>query len=703
MLSRITILSILTLQPALTAPPRISYATYLGGTGGEIANAIATDSDGNYYVAVQTDSPNYRLLPAGQSLSGGSDIVVSKFSPTNTLIYATAIGGSGTDIPLKAVVDTDGSLFVSFSTTSTNFPRPTGSTVGGGTAGAGVLKLNPAGTLAAVALLSAPQAASAFGLTLDSNRNVWITGQTPGFTGQAGALQSTAAGGTDVFVARLNNTLTQLNYFTYIGGPSDDAGYMIAVDPSGNVYVAGVSGSTAFPTGASKPFPAAGMFVLKLDPVANRILFATYLGSGVIHDLILDGADLWTCGTYTGTGLASTPDALQTKYGGVADGMLVRLNATDGLISYSTFLGGSNGDFANAIARDPSGNIVVYGNTTSVDFPITSDALRRSLGPGITPFIAVVDAGGRLLYASYTSGSGTFEPGIALALDPRGNAIAVGPTNGTTFPTTPGSFQPASGGGQDAYLIRIELVSPSDPDLSRAAIQNAASFRGGAVAPGEVITIYPANAGPAALVTAALTPDRKISTQIGATRVLFDEVPAPMVYTIAGQMSLVVPYAVQGKQFTRVAVEYNGVKSRPMAIPVVPIAPGVFTVASGTAQAAALNQDGSVNSAQLPAARGSVVVFFLTGEGQTAPAGVDGRLNEFARLEDFPQPIQAPKVTIGGQPATVLFGAGAPNFLAGLMQFNVTIPEGITPGSAVPVQVSFGNITTQPGVTIAVR
>ena len=223
------------------------------------------------------------------------------------------------------------------------------------------------------------------------------------------------------------------------------------------------------------------------------------------------------------------------------------------------------------------------------------------------------------------------------------------------------------------------------------------------MAAGEVVTIYPANAGPQALVTAALTPDRRVATLIGGTRVLFDDTPAPMVYTVMGQMSLVVPYAVQGKLFTRLVVEYNGVKSRPLAVPIATVAPGIFTIASGTGSAALLNQDGSVNSPQRPADRGSVVVFFATGEGQTNPAGVDGRLNEFTRLEDFPQPIQTPRVTIGGQPASILFAAGAPGFLAGLMQFNVRVPEGIAPGPDTLREISFGGVTSQPGVTIALR
>ena len=203
-----------TILPAIGATPRISYATYLGGSAADIANSITTDGDGNYFVAIQTSSTNYPRLPAGQSFAGDLDIVISKFSPTNVLLYSTVVGGSGIDTPYQAVADTDGSLYVSFSTTSTNFPKPPGSILGGGAGGTGVFKLNPAGTLAAVALLTAPAGTAAFGLTLDSSRKVWIKGGSTGIPGQTGTIQAAAAGGADIFVASLNNALTQIGYFT---------------------------------------------------------------------------------------------------------------------------------------------------------------------------------------------------------------------------------------------------------------------------------------------------------------------------------------------------------------------------------------------------------------------------------------------------------------------------------------------------------
>ena len=696
------------LLPAFAGPPRLSYSTYLGGSGSELVDTITTDSAGNYYVAAHTNSPNYPRLPVGQSFSGDLDIVVSKFSPANALLYSTVIGGSGSDTPGNAAVDSDGNLYLTFSTTSTNFPRPSGSVIGGSAAGTGVLKLSPSGTLTAVALFACPPPAFASGLTLDANGNVWICGGTTGFAGQTGAIQRDVAGGGDIFVARFNSALTQIGYFTYLGTAAEENASRIGLDAAGNVYLLGNGGSASFPTGGGKAFPGAGSFAVKLDTVNNKVLFATYLTAGTGGSgLVVDGADVWVAANSSGTGFTPTPDAAQTVYaGGFNDMILARLNASDGQIRYATYFGGNGGDFANGLALDPAGNLIIFGNTSSTNFPVTPDALRKTASAQTTGFIAVIDGGGRLLYSSYLGGSGTFDFGLAIAVDAAGNAIVGGGTTSADFPVTAGAFQTQRGSGgdvPDGYVTRVEFVAAADPNLTRAAVQNAASFRGGAIAPGEVVVIYPSNAGPANLVTAALTADRKISTLIGATRVLFDGTPAPMVYTVKGQASFTVPYALAGKSFTRVVVEYNGVSSRPMAFPVTAAAPGIFTIASGTGPAALFNENGSPNSAQNPADRGSIIVFFASGEGQTSPAGVDGRLNEFARLEDYPRPLQTVKVTVGGLPAEILYAGGAPSFLAGLMQFNVRMSPGVQPGPSVLLEVTIGTNTSQPAVTLAVK
>jgi uncharacterized protein (TIGR03437 family) len=165
-----------------------------------------------------------------------------------------------------------------------------------------------------------------------------------------------------------------------------------------------------------------------------------------------------------------------------------------------------------------------------------------------------------------------------------------------------------------------------------------------------------------------------------------------------------VPYEVTGQSSTLMQVSYTAttgtLQTAVWALPVAASAPGVFTVdATGTGQAAVVNQDGSVNSAANPAARGSVVSIYATGEGQTSPAGVTGSVTG-----SNPQsPVLPVTVTIGGVAAAVQYAGSAPNEVAGLLQVNAVVPPGVGPGSAVPVTVSVGGVVSQGVVVIAVN
>ncbi len=684
--------------------PRITYLSYHGGSGFDGLGGGATDSAGNYYVANLTDSPNFPRLPAGQPSPGSFDLAVAKFSPTNQLLYLTILGGPAAENAFRLLADADGTLLVAFGTSSTSFPRPAGSVVGAGVTGTGVLRLTSAGALSAVAVLEAPVETGAFGLALDAQRNIWISGRTAGFPGRAGAIQAAPAGGQDIYVARFNSALTAVTYLTYLGSVADELGVRVAADSSG-VYVTGANAGASFPTGPSPALPGTGPFVVKIDPSANRILWVRYLGDGSgPNGLALDGASLWVLATSTRTNFTPTADALQSAYGGGdSDAMLVRLNATTGAVEYATWFGGAAGDFGSGLSIDPFGNAVVVGSTGSNNLPLSADALQRQLAGLTDLFLLVADAGGRSLYSSYLGGGGS-DFGVDAIADAQGNAILIGLTNSTNLAVAGPPMMAQFGGQFDTLIASLELVAAGDVSLTRAAIQNAASFRGGPVAPGEIVTIYPANAGPPALVGAQLTSERRIATLLAGTRVLFDDVAAPLVYVVRGQISAVVPYDVAGRAFTRIVVEFNGVRSRPVAIPVVAAAPGIFTAnGSGSGAAVVVNQDGSLNGPASPAPRGTIVIFFATGEGQTNPPGVNGRLNEFSRLEDFPAPAAPISVTMGGRPADILFGAGAPGFLAGLIQFNVRVPDTVTPGDSVALVVAIGGAASPPGVTIAIR
>jgi uncharacterized protein (TIGR03437 family) len=186
---------------------------------------------------------------------------------------------------------------------------------------------------------------------------------------------------------------------------------------------------------------------------------------------------------------------------------------------------------------------------------------------------------------------------------------------------------------------------------------------------------------------------------VAGARILFDDVPAPLIYVSARQSAAVAPYSVDGHATTSVVVEYNGLKSAPLIVPVVAARPGLFSAdSSGSGQGAILNQDYKYNSADIPAPRGTYVSLYGTGEGQTIPAGIDGSV----AVSVLPKPVLPVKVTLGGTPIDPLQYAGAaPSSIAGLFQINIRIPCDAPLGN-VPVVVDIGGVKSQAGLTVAI-
>jgi uncharacterized protein (TIGR03437 family) len=207
--------------------------------------------------------------------------------------------------------------------------------------------------------------------------------------------------------------------------------------------------------------------------------------------------------------------------------------------------------------------------------------------------------------------------------------------------------------------------------------------------------------GPTVLAGAQLDSRGYISTLNSGTQVLFDGVAAPVIYTQAAQVSVVVPYEVSGKTSTQVRVAYQGQTSNTVSVGVLAVLPSIFTAdSSGNGPASAINQDGTVNSPNNPAPTGSYVSLFATGEGQTNPIGIDGKPATVPAPVPAAQPVTA---TIGGLPAAVQYAGGSPGSVAGLFQVNIQIPQGVTPGGSVPVVISVGGQSSQANVTVAVR
>jgi uncharacterized repeat protein (TIGR03803 family) len=317
------------------------FSTYYGGSSHDQAYGIAVDSSG-VYVAGNTTSPNYPTVNAFQTTNAGNnDAFLTKFATNgSSVFYSTFLGGAGGGTQAYSVaVDSSESPYVTGVTVSPSFPLMNPFQTTSSTSGTIFLtKFAPAGNaLVYSTYFGGTNGQSAGSVAVDSSGNAYISGGTTSsnFPTQ-NAFQATAGGNWDVIVAKFNSTGSALIYSTYIGGRSDDFGDALAVDSSGNAYVAGYTESANFP---------------------------------------------------------ATPNAFQPIIGGGWDAFVLELNATGNGLIYASYLGGSGLDAGDAITLDPYANVYVSGTEASTNFPVTSNAFQSSYGGGSSDaFLTVVGA-----------------------------------------------------------------------------------------------------------------------------------------------------------------------------------------------------------------------------------------------------------------------------------------------------------------------
>lgn len=277
----------------------------------------------------------------------------------------------------------------------------------------------------------------------------------------------------------------------------------------------------------------------------------------------------------------------------------------------------------------------------------------------------------------------------------RGGSYLFGADTARSAARYPSDVRVAFGGGG----FRLALDFPSDLlDPSIQQIANAASGLSGSLSPGEIVCIRGVNIGPPKPSSATTGQSGTLATQLSGIRVLFEGIPAVLLYVSSEQVNAVVPYALAGRVSAQIMLDSRGQTSAPVAVAVAPASPGIFTAnAAGRGQAVALNQDGSLNSTSNPAARDSFVTLYATGEGQTVPTGVDGILGG----AQLPAPILPVEILIGDVVAELQYAGGAPGQVAGLLQINARVPLDVQPGQQ-PVLLRVGEATSQPDVFIMV-
>ena len=367
------------------------------------------------------------------------------------------------------------------------------------------------------------------------------------------------------------------------------------------------------------------------------------------------------------------------------------------------------------VVADAQGNAVVEVGLSSggqalsaVQFDITyqAQAMAFSISPGNglggaakSIWTAALQPGSeRLLIVGLNQDA--IADGVVATLSVEMNAGA--PSGVYSLELANGLACDPNGGAIPLYTIGGGVVIPgaavSAPTIE--AVGNAASYSAGFLSPGEIVVIFGDFLADVTPQSMQLNSAGLVASSLGGTTVLIGDVPAPLLYTSANQLSAIVPYEVDGQSQTSIQVECQGVRSAPLIVAVAATAPGIFTLdGSGSGQGAIVNQDGTVNGPANPAGRGDVVSIYGTGEGETVPPGTDGTIVTAA---DLCRPVQAVTVSIAGQSADVLYAGSAGDSVAGLLQVNARIPMGIAPGTAVPVTITVGG-NSQAGVTMAVH
>ncbi len=259
-----------------------------------------------------------------------------------------------------------------------------------------------------------------------------------------------------------------------------------------------------------------------------------------------------------------------------------------------------------------------------------------------------------------------------------------------------GSIWVSDTGNNRIRKLSVAAIAPEPVTLGALSVVNGASLREQAVAPGEIVTIFGTGLGPAIGALGKVGADGALEKQVSGVQVLFDGVAAPLFFVQDRQINVQVPYGAAGASDTLLTIVNEGAVRGSVRIPVKDVAPGLLTIAAGTGQAIAVNENGISNSGANPAARGSVVTLYATGDGQLGPDAVDG-MPATATRTNYPVAVD-----FGGFGGEVLYAGRAPGFI-GLMQINVRIPGEFVPTGAVSVFLRVNGQSSQAGVTLMVR
>jgi len=472
-------------EKVLVIDPTLDWGTYFGGTGGDWASGVSTDSLGNVYVTGCTSGSN-GIATSGAyqtSFGGDFDAFLSKFSPAGTLLWATFYGGKGLNYGEGVSTDISGYVYITGFTVDSNGMATKGAyqTSSGGDIDVFLAKFSTTGAICWATYYGGIGPDIAAGISTDDSGNVYITGQTASSNGIAnsGAYQTSYAGGNaDAFLVKFDSTGAR-KWSTYFGGTGYDSPIALTTDKNNNVIITGSTTSTSgiATSGAYQPTYAGDeeAFLAKFNSAGN-LTWATYFGEGVNEG---DGASSDALGNVYITGFTTyssnlaTVGAYQTSYGGGNYDAFLAKFSSSGDLSWATYYGGSGEDNAIGVHTDISGNVYIVGGTESSSGIATTGAYQTSCGVGGSAFLAKFSSIGALSWATYYSGNWESD-GIGVALGGNNNVFITGSTGSNSGIATSGAYQTSLEGSGDAFLAKFHFV----PYLNDAGISSIQSPKG---------------------------------------------------------------------------------------------------------------------------------------------------------------------------------------------------------------------------------